>query len=77
METRRAMSEAMSELAREITRLERRLEQRWRDLAMAERRGQPAHVLERMYSAYLRELDAYVRAQRTLAGREPRSRLAS
>ncbi|HEX6122436.1 MAG TPA: hypothetical protein VFY89_04715 [Ktedonobacterales bacterium] len=60
-----------------LARLERRLEQRWRDLAMAEQRGQPTQVLERMYAAYLRELEAYLRAQRDLAGHQTQSRLAS
>jgi len=63
--------------ASELERLERRLEQRWRDLALAEQRGRPASVLERMYAAYLRDLDAYVRVQRAHAGHETHSRLAS
>ena len=47
----------------ELERLEYRMERRWYDLAMAEQRGQPAHVLERMYSRYLEALDAWVRCQ--------------
>jgi hypothetical protein len=69
MEERRA--------ANQLERLERRLEQCWRNLALAEQRGQPAHRLERMYAAYLRQLDAYVRAQREEIGIEARTRLAS
>jgi hypothetical protein len=57
--------------------LERRLERRWRDLALAEQRGQPPRVLERMYAAYVRDLDVYVRAQRAEAGREAHTQLAS
>ena len=72
METRRTTSDVVR-----LERLERQLEQRWRDLALAEQRGQPTHVLERMYAVYLRELEAYVRAQRAQAGRETYSRLAS
>jgi hypothetical protein len=60
-----------------LEQLERRLEQRWRDLALAEQRGQPPRVLERMYTAYVRDLDAYVLAQRAAAGREARTHLAS
>lgn len=60
----------------ELERLERRMEKKWYDLAMAEQRKQPVHVLERMYDAYLRALDEYVRYQRNLDN--PRaSRLAS
>lgn len=69
METRRTTTE--------VERIAQRLERRWRDLALAEQRGQPARVLERMYAAYLRELDAYVLAQRAEARRASRSRLAS
>lgn len=60
----------------ELERLERRMEKKWYDLAMAEQRKQPIHVLERMYDTYLRALDEYVRYQRNLDN--PRaSRLAS
>jgi hypothetical protein len=61
----------------ELQRLERRLEQRWRDLTMAEQRGQSTSVLERMYTAYLRDLDAYVRTQRAMAGHAAHGLLAS
>lgn len=50
----------------ELERLERRMEKKWYDLAMAEQRKQPVHVLERMYDAYLRALDEYVHYQRDL-----------
>ena len=52
----------------ELERLERRMEKKWYDLAMAEQRKQPIHVLERMYDAYLRALDEYVSYQRGLPG---------
>jgi hypothetical protein len=58
----------------ELERLERRMEKKWYDLAMAEQRKQPVHVLERMYDNYLRALDEYVRYQR---GAAYASRLAS
>jgi hypothetical protein len=48
----------------ELERLERRMEKKWYDLAMAEQRKQPVHVLERMYDTYLRALDEYVSYQR-------------
>ncbi len=60
----RAQPRPMSELER----IERRMEKKWYDLAMAEQRQQPIHVLERMYDAYLRALDEYVRYQRGLPG---------
>ena len=67
----------------DLERLERRMERKWYDLAMAEQRHQPTHVLERMYDAYLKALDEYVRCQRALNTRPERpnragtSRLAS
>jgi hypothetical protein len=61
----------------ELERLERRMERKWYDLAMAEQRGQPPHALERMYDAYLKALDEYIRHQRTLHGETARGRLAS
>jgi hypothetical protein len=61
----------------EMERLEHRMERRWYDLAMAEQRGQPSHVLERMYNAYLQALDNFVAYQRAQAGRQPGARLAS
>ena len=57
----------------ELERIERRMERRWYDLAMAEQRNQPVHVLERMYDAYLKALDDYVRCQRALNTRPNRS----
>lgn len=60
----------------ELERLERRMEKKWYDLAMAEQRKQPVHVLERMYDAYLRALDEYIRYQRDLDTPQA-SRLAS
>ena len=60
----------------ELERLERRMEKKWYDLAMAEQRKQPVHVLERMYEAYLKALDEYVRYQRPLNGPQTR-KLAS
>ncbi len=52
----------------ELERIERRMEKKWYDLAMAEQRKQPIHVLERMYDVYLRALDEYVSYQRGLPG---------
>jgi hypothetical protein len=60
----------------ELERLERRMERRWYDLAMAEQRGQPDHVLDRMYDAYLKALDEFVLFQRQ-ASRAARARIAS
>jgi hypothetical protein len=57
----------------ELERIERRMERKWYDLAMAEQRNQPVHVLERMYDAYLKALDDYVRCQRALNTRPNRS----
>jgi len=66
---------------RELEQLEKRMERRWYDLAMAEQRGQPTRVLEKMYDAYLRALDAYIAYQRRKGGQtssnNPGSRLAS
>jgi hypothetical protein len=61
----------------ELERLEKKMERKWYDLAMAEQRGQPMHVLERMYDAYLKALDDFVQYQRELDGRSKRTRLAS
>jgi hypothetical protein len=61
----------------ELERLERRMERRWYDLALAEQRGQPAHVLERMYQTYLHSMDEFVTYSRSLAGRQTTTRLAS
>ncbi len=62
---------------RHLERLERTLDRQWRRLALAEQRGQPSAVHERMYSAYLRTLDAYIVCARAYEGREAASRLAS
>ncbi|HEX9056970.1 MAG TPA: hypothetical protein VF818_05495 [Ktedonobacterales bacterium] len=61
----------------ELERLERRMERRWFDLAMAEQRNQPPHVLDRMYNAYLRALDEFVAYERAGAARLTTARLAS
>jgi len=61
----------------ELERLEKRMERRWYDLAMAEQRGQPVHVLERMYDAYLSALNAYMAYQRRVSGEDGGNRLAS
>jgi hypothetical protein len=53
------------------------MERRWFDLAMAEQRGQPSHVLERMYEAYLSALDAYITYQRQLSDQDSSGRMAS
>lgn len=62
---------------RQLARLERTLERQWRNLALAEQRGQPAATLERMYAAYLRTLDAYIVCARAHVGKDAASRLAS
>lgn len=62
---------------RELERLERRMERKWYDLAMAEQRKQPVHVLERMYDAYLKSLEDYVRHQRRTSQTSDESRRAS
>jgi hypothetical protein len=61
----------------QLERLERTLERQWRRLALAEQRGQPSAALERMYSAYLRTLDAYIVCARAYEGHDDASRLAS
>ncbi|HET9979044.1 MAG TPA: hypothetical protein VFQ32_01265 [Ktedonobacterales bacterium] len=62
---------------RQLTHLERTLERQWRNLALAEQRGQPTAALERMYAAYLRTLDAYIVCARAHVGKDAASRLAS
>src|SRR6185312_1491627 len=62
---------------RKLEQIERTLERQWRSLALAEQRGQPAAVLERMYAAYLRTLDAYIVCARAHVGKDAVSRLAS
>ena len=57
--------DAKMRMMSELERLERRMERKWYDLAMAEQRGQPVHVLERMYDGYLKALDEYIRYQHT------------
>ncbi len=37
-----------------------RLQQLWYDLAMAEQRGQPPHLLERLGRLYMRALEEYI-----------------
>jgi hypothetical protein len=61
----------------ELDQLERRMEKRWYDLAMAEQRGQPVHALERMYDAYIKALDDYIRYQRTHSAHPQPRRKAS
>jgi hypothetical protein len=61
----------------ELERLERRMERRWYDLAMAEQRGQPEHVLDRMFDGYLRALDEFVTLDRLLTSRRALAQLAS
>ncbi len=62
---------------RKLEQIERTLERQWRSLALAEQRGQPNAVLERMYNAYLRTLDAYIVCARAHVGKDAVSRLAS
>jgi hypothetical protein len=53
------------------------MQRRWFDLAIAEQRGQPMPVLERMYDTYLRALDEYVALQRRTSARGITVSLAS
>jgi len=53
----------------QLSRAEQRMQRRWFDLAMAEQRGQPMPILERMYDTYLRALDEYVALQRRTSAR--------
>jgi hypothetical protein len=62
---------------RKLEQIERTLDRQWRSLAVAEQRGQSAAVLERMYAAYLRTLDAYIVCARAHVGKDAVSRLAS
>ena len=49
----------------ELECAERRLQRLWYDLAMAEQRGQPAHLLDRLGRLYMRALEDYIQlAQR-------------
>ena len=61
----------------QLDQFERTLERQWRNLALAEQRGQPSATLERMYAAYLRTLDAYIVCARAHVGKDAASRLAS
>lgn len=45
---------------------ERRLQRLWYDLAMAEQRGQPDHVLERLSRLYFCALEDYIQLSRRL-----------
>jgi hypothetical protein len=70
-------SKTPDQKSQELLQLEKQMERRWYDLAMAEQRGRPAQVLERMYDAYLRALNAYIAYQRRMNGENPSGRLAS
>jgi hypothetical protein len=48
----------------ELERAERRVQRLWYDLAMAEQRGQPAHLLERLGRLYMRALEDYIQLSR-------------
>jgi hypothetical protein len=50
----------------QLARLEQQMQRRWFDLAMAEDRGMGAHVLERMFNAYMKALEAFVAAQQQI-----------
>ncbi len=51
----------------ELECAERRVQRLWYDLAMAEQRGQPAHLLERLGRLYLRALEDYIQLSRRIA----------
>ena len=48
----------------ELECAERRVQRLWYDLAMAEQRGQPAHLLERLGRLYMRALEDYIQLSR-------------
>jgi hypothetical protein len=50
----------------ELECAERRLQRLWYELAMAEQRGQPDHVLERLGRLYLSALEDYIQRSRRL-----------
>lgn len=54
----------------DLARAEQRVQRKWFDLAMAEQRQQPVHVLERMYQTYLAAMNEY---ERCLTQREQRA----
>lgn len=66
-----------STFSAQLQSAEQRMQRRWFDLAMAEQRGQPMPVLERMYDTYLRALDEYVALRRRISARGMTTRLAS
>ena len=57
----------------QLARLRLQVDERWRALALAAERANPAANpsarLDRLYDAYMRAVDAYVARQRTLARR--------
>ncbi|HEY8326488.1 MAG: hypothetical protein ACHQ1E_01200 [Ktedonobacterales bacterium] len=59
----------------QLARLRRQVDERWRALALAAERVNPASPaslsarLDRLYDAYMRAVDAYVARQRALARR--------
>ncbi|MGH2504162.1 MAG: hypothetical protein ACRDID_16770 [Ktedonobacterales bacterium] len=57
----------------QLARLRRQVDERWRTLALAAERANPAASpsarLDRLYDAYMRAVDAYVACQHALARR--------
>lgn len=51
----------------EVECAERRLQHLWYDLAMAEQRGQPDHLLERLGRLYLHALQEYIQLSQRVA----------
>jgi hypothetical protein len=51
----------------ELESAERRLQQLWYDLAMAEQRGQPDHLIERLGRLYLCALEEYIQLSQRVA----------
>jgi len=45
----------------QLEHAQKRMQQKWYDLAMAEQRGAPEAVLERMYSSYVLAMEEYNR----------------
>ncbi len=62
--TKRTVTARASSAPPDLQPLEASMQRAWYDLALAEQRGQSAHVLERKFAAYMAALDAFVAAQR-------------
>ncbi len=70
------MSTTRTDVGPDVERLEAAMQQRWYALALAEQRGQSAHVLERLFAAYMKALEAYVAAKRRQTAPAKQARVA-